>query len=48
MQRLYGSINGIDLDHEYEVVRQNVRHAEEARELQGIAPWKELITGTNG
>lgn len=48
MVRLYGNIKDWDLEHEYEVVRRNVLHAERLREEQGTAPWREIFQGTNG
>lgn len=48
MVRLYGNIKDWDLEHEYEVVRQNVAHTEALRAEQGTAPWTEIFRGSNG
>jgi hypothetical protein len=48
MRKLYGGIPDYDIDYEYSVILQNVKHAEAIQAIQMDATLKQIFVGTNG
>lgn len=48
MKKLYGGVPGYDIDYEYAVMQQNVKHSEALKEIQQDATLKQIFVGTNG
>lgn len=47
MKRLYGNIEGWDVDTEYHVLSENVRHFEEEQAKNSGAKYTEMFRGVN-
>lgn len=48
MRKLYGGVEGFDIDYEYAVIQQNVSHSEALQALQKDSTLKQIFVGTNG
>ncbi|KAL1404868.1 hypothetical protein Q8F55_008479 [Vanrija albida] len=47
LKRLYGKIDGYDIEHEYAVIRAEIEHERSLRQNENDSVYKEIFMGTN-